>query len=96
MIDQHSKAQDTPERFYPEAGAGAPVLLPHCSAGPSRSYLPLIEDLPADFCAIAPDLLGCGVPLKSKHAFTAHLAVDVIAPSMEACFTHEQREAGTC
>jgi pimeloyl-ACP methyl ester carboxylesterase len=60
MINQNSSTQNSPERFYLEAGAGAPVVLLHCSAGSSRSFLPLIEDLSADFHVYAPDLLGYG------------------------------------
>jgi pimeloyl-ACP methyl ester carboxylesterase len=58
MINQHSSTQNSPERFHLEAGAGAPVVLLHCSAGSSRSFLPLMEALSAEFHVYAPDLLG--------------------------------------
>lgn len=48
------------ERFFREAGVGAPVVLLHCSAGSSAAWLPVMNDLCRDYRLLAPDLLGYG------------------------------------
>ena len=48
------------DRFYREAGAGAPIVLLHCSSGSSGAWAPVMNHLSQDYRVLAPDLLGYG------------------------------------
>jgi len=48
------------DTFYLEAGAGAPVVLVHGNWGSSTWWEPVLERLPAERRALAPDLRGRG------------------------------------
>ncbi|MEE2760907.1 MAG: alpha/beta hydrolase [Pseudomonadota bacterium] len=45
---------------YEEVGAGAPVILLHCSSSSGGQWRTLVESLAADFHVLVPDLLGYG------------------------------------
>lgn len=46
---------------YRRAGSGSPVILLHQSPNSSQEYIPLIEDLAADYTVIAPDTPSNGL-----------------------------------
>jgi len=48
---------------------GVPMLLLHGSFGSSRWWVPLLELLPEDILAVAPDLRGCGGSAKSDYGY---------------------------
>jgi pimeloyl-ACP methyl ester carboxylesterase len=77
MTNQALKASRPREQAVIQAGSGAPVVLLHCGAGSSKSFLPIIEDLSRDFQVIAPDLLGYGANPPWERGARYHLDMDV-------------------
>lgn len=68
---------------YLDIGAGAPIVLLHCSSGSSSAWRPVIDSLGPDHRALAPDLLGYGrnapwsrgAPLQQDSELTAIAAL---------------------
>jgi pimeloyl-ACP methyl ester carboxylesterase len=51
---------DRRRHFYLDDGAGAPVILLHCSSGSSSAWTAVIHGLGRGYRTLAPDLLGYG------------------------------------
>jgi pimeloyl-ACP methyl ester carboxylesterase len=54
------EATDRSRHFYRDNGAGAPVILLHCSSGSSSAWTAVIDGLGQGYRTLAPDLVGYG------------------------------------
>lgn len=84
MTEQALKASGRSEPAVIRAGSGAPIVLLHCGAGSSRSFLPIIKDLSRDFRVTAPDLLGYGAnpPWERGARYDLDMELDLLWPHL--------------
>jgi pimeloyl-ACP methyl ester carboxylesterase len=84
MADQELKVSRHCGQAVIRAGTGTPILLLHCGAGSSKSFLPVIDDLSRDFRVIAPDLLGYGAnpPWERGARYSLDMELDLIWPHL--------------
>src|SRR5262249_3293055 len=82
MTHEALKSSGRGEQAVIQAGSGTPLVLLHCGAGSSRSYLPIIEDLSSDFRVTAPDLLGYGAnpPWERGARYDLDMELDLVWP----------------
>jgi pimeloyl-ACP methyl ester carboxylesterase len=60
MTYQSLQTADRGRHFFLDDGAGAPVILLHCSSGSSSAWTAVIDGLGRGYRTLAPDLLGYG------------------------------------
>lgn len=69
--------------FWREVGEGTTLLFLHDAWNDGNSWLPLIEDLSADYHCIVPDLFGFGESERPKRRYSVELQVECLMELLE-------------